>query len=83
MSGLALVEATPEEIASADAVVLLTDHDAFDLDVSPRTHATFSTCGTHSKATTSNIFNLGEMQQSAIEPVRECQPVNDMVLHLP
>ena len=38
MSGLALVEATPEEIASADAVVLLTDHDAFDLDV-VTTHA--------------------------------------------
>jgi UDP-N-acetyl-D-glucosamine dehydrogenase len=26
------VEATPEELASADAVVLLTDHDAFDFD---------------------------------------------------
>jgi UDP-N-acetyl-D-glucosamine dehydrogenase len=33
MNGVALVEATPEEIASADAVVLLTDHDAFDYDV--------------------------------------------------
>ena len=40
MSGLALVEATPEEIASADAVVLLTDHDAFDLDVIT-THARY------------------------------------------
>jgi UDP-N-acetyl-D-glucosamine dehydrogenase len=26
------VDATPEEAASADAVVLLTDHDSFDLD---------------------------------------------------
>ena len=26
------VELTPEEISSADAVVLLTDHDAFDFD---------------------------------------------------
>ncbi|MGO9857657.1 MAG: nucleotide sugar dehydrogenase [Acidimicrobiales bacterium] len=40
MSGLALVEATPEEIASADAVVLMTDHDAFDLDV-VTTHARY------------------------------------------
>ena len=40
MSGLALVDATPEEIASADAVVLLTDHDAFDLDV-VTTHARY------------------------------------------
>jgi nucleotide sugar dehydrogenase len=29
--GVAMVEATPEELASADAVVLLVDHDAFDL----------------------------------------------------
>ncbi len=26
------VEATADEVAAADAVVLLTDHDAFDLD---------------------------------------------------
>ena len=40
MSGIALVDASPEEIASADAVVLLTDHDAFDLDV-VTTHARY------------------------------------------
>ncbi len=40
MSGIALVDATPEEIASADAVVLLTDHDAFDLDAIT-THARY------------------------------------------
>ena len=34
------VEITPEELAAADAVVLLTDHDAFDLDV-VRTHARY------------------------------------------
>ena len=39
-SGIALVDATPEEIASADAVVLLTDHDAFDLDA-VTTHARY------------------------------------------
>ena len=33
MNGVVLVDATPNEIASADAVVLLTDHDAFDLDL--------------------------------------------------
>ena len=27
------VELTPEEVSSADAVVLLTDHDVFDLDM--------------------------------------------------
>ncbi len=32
MNGVVLVDATHKEIASADAVVLLTDHDAFDLD---------------------------------------------------
>ena len=40
MSGVALVDATPDEIASADAVVLLTDHDAFDLDL-VTTHARY------------------------------------------
>ena len=30
---VALVELTAEEVASADAVVLLTDHDAFDLEL--------------------------------------------------
>jgi nucleotide sugar dehydrogenase len=30
--GVTMVEATPEELAAADAVVLLVDHDAFDLD---------------------------------------------------
>ena len=39
-SGVALVDATPEEIASADAVVLLTDHDTFDLDA-VTTHARY------------------------------------------
>ena len=34
------VEATAEELAAADAVVLLTDHDAFDLDA-VRTHASY------------------------------------------
>jgi UDP-N-acetyl-D-glucosamine dehydrogenase len=34
------VEVTPEELAAADAVVLLTDHDAFDLDA-VRTHARY------------------------------------------
>ena len=34
------VEVTPEELAGADAVVLLTDHDAFDLDA-VRTHARY------------------------------------------
>jgi UDP-N-acetyl-D-glucosamine dehydrogenase len=29
---VACVEATPEEISAADAVILLTDHDAFNLD---------------------------------------------------
>jgi UDP-N-acetyl-D-glucosamine dehydrogenase len=32
------VDLTEEELAGADAVVLLTDHDAFDLDA-VRTHA--------------------------------------------
>jgi UDP-N-acetyl-D-glucosamine dehydrogenase len=40
MSGLALVEATPEEVAAADAVVLLTDHDTFDHDLIT-THARY------------------------------------------
>ena len=31
-SRITWVDATPEEIAAADAVVLITDHDAFDLD---------------------------------------------------
>jgi UDP-N-acetyl-D-glucosamine dehydrogenase len=35
------VEVTPEELASADAVVLLTDHDAFDFDEIVR-HAPFT-----------------------------------------
>jgi UDP-N-acetyl-D-glucosamine dehydrogenase len=34
------VDATAEEIAAADAVILLTDHDAFDLEV-VRTHACY------------------------------------------
>ena len=34
------VDVTPEELSGADAVVLLTDHDAFDLDA-VRTHATY------------------------------------------
>ena len=34
------VDITPEELAAADAVVLLTDHDAFDLDL-VRTHARY------------------------------------------
>jgi len=34
------VDVSPEELAAADAVVLLTDHDAFDLDA-VRTHARF------------------------------------------
>ena len=34
------VEVTPEELGGADAVVLLTDHDAFDLDA-VRTHARY------------------------------------------
>jgi UDP-N-acetyl-D-glucosamine dehydrogenase len=34
------VEVTPEELAAADMVVLLTDHDAFDLDA-VRTHARY------------------------------------------
>jgi UDP-N-acetyl-D-glucosamine dehydrogenase len=34
------VDVTPEELAAADAVVLLTDHDAFDLDA-VRTHARY------------------------------------------
>ena len=37
---VARVEATPEEISSADAVVLLTDHDAFDFEEIGR-HAQF------------------------------------------
>jgi UDP-N-acetyl-D-glucosamine dehydrogenase len=37
---VARVEATPEEISSADAVVLLTDHDAFDFEEIGR-HARF------------------------------------------
>jgi UDP-N-acetyl-D-glucosamine dehydrogenase len=37
---VARVEATPEELSSADAVVLLTDHDAFDFDEIAR-HARF------------------------------------------
>ena len=40
MTGVALVDASPDEIASADAVVLLTDHDAFDLDL-VTTHARY------------------------------------------
>ena len=31
--GFPLVEATAEELAAADAVVLVTDHDAFDYDL--------------------------------------------------
>ena len=34
------VEVTPEELVAADAVVLLTDHDAFDLAV-VRKHARY------------------------------------------
>ena len=34
------VEATPEELSAADAVILLTDHDAFDL-AAVRTHARY------------------------------------------
>ena len=34
------VDATPAELAAADAVVLLTDHDGFDYDAVPR-HARF------------------------------------------
>ncbi len=34
------VDVTPEELVAADAVVLLTDHDAFDLDA-VRTHARY------------------------------------------
>ncbi len=37
---LVRVEATPEELAAADAVVLLTDHDSFDYD-SVLEHARF------------------------------------------
>jgi UDP-N-acetyl-D-glucosamine dehydrogenase len=33
MNGLALVDATAEEVAAADAVVLLTDHETFDFDL--------------------------------------------------
>jgi UDP-N-acetyl-D-glucosamine dehydrogenase len=40
MNGLALVDATPTELASADAVVLLTDHETFDLDLIT-THARY------------------------------------------
>lgn len=40
MNGIALVDATPEELASADAVVLLTDHETFDLDLIT-THAQY------------------------------------------
>jgi UDP-N-acetyl-D-glucosamine dehydrogenase len=32
------VEVTPEELSAADAVIVLTDHDAFDLDA-VRAHA--------------------------------------------
>ena len=35
-----LVEADADELAGADAVVLITDHDAFDYDLI-RTHARF------------------------------------------
>jgi UDP-N-acetyl-D-glucosamine dehydrogenase len=34
------VELTPEELAAADAVILLTDHDAFDMEM-VRTHARY------------------------------------------
>mgnify|MGYP000309458466 CR=1 FL=1 len=34
------VDVTPEELAAADAVILLTDHDAFDMDL-VRTHARY------------------------------------------
>jgi UDP-N-acetyl-D-glucosamine dehydrogenase len=34
------VELTPEEVAAADAVILLTDHDAFDMET-VRTHARY------------------------------------------
>jgi UDP-N-acetyl-D-glucosamine dehydrogenase len=34
------VQLTPEELAAADAVILLTDHDAFDMDM-VRTHARY------------------------------------------
>ena len=40
------VEPTPDELADADAVVLLTDHDAFDFAGHPRARpATSSTAG--------------------------------------
>ena len=35
------VELTPGELAGADAVVLLTDHDAFDYDLVIREHAPY------------------------------------------
>ena len=38
-AGVARVECTPEEVAAADAIVLLVDHDAFDLDMVGRTAA--------------------------------------------
>jgi UDP-N-acetyl-D-glucosamine dehydrogenase len=40
LNGVVLVDATPHELASADAVVLLTDHEAFDLDLITA-HATY------------------------------------------
>ena len=83
MSGIALVDATPEEIASADAVVLLTGtgHASTSMP-SHRTRGTSSTRGTHSKETTSNIFNLAEMHPSAHDLAHTVSPVNDMVHHL-
>jgi UDP-N-acetyl-D-glucosamine dehydrogenase len=33
IAGIRLVEATAEEVAAADAVILLADHDEFDLEM--------------------------------------------------
>jgi len=54
---LPLVQLTPEEVAAADAVVVLTDHDRIDLDVVAR-HAGYVLDTRHALPPADNVEYL-------------------------